>query len=72
MYLDLHSYQNCPQWEKGKAQKENRVQLGKEKMNAGQTKRQELSNLTCLARSSRDVEQSKQAPTNQLFCWKGV
>lgn len=73
MYLDLQSYQNCPQWKRGEVQEENGMRLGKKKKNAGQTrntktKRQEISTLTCLARSSCDVEQNKQAPTNQLFC----
>jgi len=68
MYLDLQSYEKCPRWERGEAQDENGVQLGREKMNAGLTKRQELSTLTCLARSIRDVGQNTQAPTNQLFC----
>lgn len=39
-----------------------------EKRNVGQTKTQEISTLTCLAISDPDMEQNKQAPTNQLVC----
>ena len=66
MYHDLQSEQNSPQWDRGNPPEENGVQLEREKWTLGR-QRDRNDPLQYSARSSTDMEQHKQASTNQLF-----